>query len=272
MDRGHTSPSRRWTSTTTGSSPNTRWKQGLHCFCFPQQTFLTTSKWFKLNDMHVKALYASLSLTPGERVPEEGVWAPWLPSQRHSTREHGGGYLRQRGWEQRRLHILKRVHVQTRWTLAVLMQSASHFLISRWKYFGALECIANSLSGYLKVFQFYRNMFASCVTCELLCEDLFGTTGANKVFLISSFLWCFVFAGICVFCVFIFLRENLHIQYKATKCTFCGERDSLLLGFNTRSSNSDTLSLQLGSDAKQKPEDETQQSTIPFPGSYILLL
>lgn len=138
--------------------------------------------------------------------------------------------------------------------------------ISQWKYF------ANTLSGYLKVFQFYRNMFVSCVTCELLCEDLFGTTGANKVFLISSFLWCFVFAGICVFCVFIFLRENLHIQYKATKCTFCGERDSLLLGFNTRSSNSDTLSLQLGSDAKQKPEDETQQSTIPFPGSYILLL
>lgn len=128
MDRGHTSPSRRWTSTTTGSSPSTRWKQGLHCFCFPQQTFLTTSKWFKLNDMHVKALYASLSLTPGERVPEEGVWAPWLPSQRHSTREHGSGYLLQRGWEQRRLHILKRVYVQTRWTLTVLMQSASHFL------------------------------------------------------------------------------------------------------------------------------------------------
>lgn len=85
------------------------------------------------------------------------------------------------------------------------------FFISRWKYFGALECIANSLSGYLKVFQFYRNMFVSCVTCELLCEDLFGTTGANKVFLISSFLWCFVLAGICVFCVlFFYLKTSVY--------------------------------------------------------------
>lgn len=61
MDRGHTSPSRRWTSTTTGSSPSTRWKQGLHCFCFPPQTFLTTSKCLKWNDMHVKASCLALA-------------------------------------------------------------------------------------------------------------------------------------------------------------------------------------------------------------------
>lgn len=162
MDRGHTSPSRRWTSTTTGSSPSTRWKQGLHCFCFPQQTFLTTSKWFKLNDMHVKALYASLSLTPGERVPEEGVWAPWLPSQRHSTREHGGGYLRQRGWEQRRLHILKRVYVQTRWTLTVLMQSASHFTVEILWCFGVHRKLSLRLPESISVLQKHV-----CIMCDV---------------------------------------------------------------------------------------------------------
>lgn len=36
MDRGHMSPSRRWTSTMTGSSPNKRWN-----LCFPRQTFFT---------------------------------------------------------------------------------------------------------------------------------------------------------------------------------------------------------------------------------------
>lgn len=57
---------------------------------------------------------------PGERIPEERVWAPRLPSQRHLTREHDGRYICQRGWEQRRLHILQRVHVQARWTLKSL--------------------------------------------------------------------------------------------------------------------------------------------------------
>lgn len=57
---------------------------------------------------------------PGERIPQERVWAPWLPSQRYPTREHDGRYLCQRGCEQRRLHILQRVHLQTRWTLKFL--------------------------------------------------------------------------------------------------------------------------------------------------------
>lgn len=54
---------------------------------------------------------------PGERIPEEGIWASRLPSQRHSSWEHGGWYFCQRGWEQRRLYILQRVHIQTWWTL-----------------------------------------------------------------------------------------------------------------------------------------------------------
>lgn len=269
MDRGHTSPSRRWTSTMTGSSPNTRWKQGLHCFCFPQQTFLTTSKWFKFIDMHVKALYASLSLTPGERVPEEGVWAPWLPSQRHSTREHGGGYLRQRGWEQRRLHILKRVYVQTRWTLTVLMQSASHFTVEILWCFGVHRKLSLRLPESISVLQKHV-----CVMCDVWTPvwRFVWYDWSQQGFFNQFISVVFCFSRYLCFLCFIFLPENLCVQYKATKCTFCGERDSLLLGFNTRSSNSDTLSLQLGSDAKQKPEDETQQSTIPFPGSYILLL
>lgn len=66
-------------------------------------------------------IYISVFLSvPGERIPKERVWAPWLSSERYSTREHGGRYLCQRGWEQRRLHLLQRVHLQTRWTLKFL--------------------------------------------------------------------------------------------------------------------------------------------------------
>lgn len=53
----------------------------------------------------------------GERVPEERVRAPRLPSQWHATWEHDRGHIRQGGHEQGRLAVLERVHVQTWWAV-----------------------------------------------------------------------------------------------------------------------------------------------------------
>lgn len=158
------------------------------------------------------ALYVSPSLTAGERVPEERVWAPWLPSQRHATREHGGGYLRQRRWEQRRLHILKRVYVQTRWTLTALMQSASLFLfhdgntLVLWSASQTLSQVTSKYFGFTETCLCRAcRVSASCVK---ICVVRLEPTRFFNQFI--SVVFCF--SRSLYFCVFFFyLKTSVYI-------------------------------------------------------------